>query len=104
MVNHTGQFDANLAAVAGDDPILFMELREAFMESFRYQVDLLTRARCDGNWEVAAQRLRGLGASFHFPELADLAERALDGPPGEPVVVRQLQQLCAGFAANIADG
>lgn len=101
MVNHTGQFDANLAAVAGDDPALFMELREAFVESLRQQVDLLGRARCDGNWEVAAQRLKGLAASFHFPELGALAERALDGPPGEPTVVRQLQQLCAGFDADL---
>ena len=103
MVQHAGDFDATLAAAAGDDRALLDELRLAFAESLTQQVDLLRRARCDGNWEVAAQRLRSLGASFHAPELVALAEQALDSAPGEPGVVRKLDALTQRFAADRAD-
>ncbi|HEY6815327.1 MAG TPA: hypothetical protein VI168_07300, partial [Croceibacterium sp.] len=76
---------------------LLRELRAAFVESFGQQLDLLRRARCDGNWEVAAMRLKGLGASFHAPELVRLADLALDGAPGEPGVLRKLDRLLADF-------
>jgi hypothetical protein len=98
MAHDAGDFDATLAAAAGDDAALLHELRAAFVESLTQQVDLLRRARCDGNWEVAAMRLRGLGASFHAPELVRLAEQALDGAPGEPGVLRRLDRFCAEFA------
>ena len=97
MVQIAGDFDATLAAAAGEDPALLHELRAAFVDSLTQQVDLLRRARCDGNWETAAMRLKGLGASFHAPELVRLAEQALDGAPGEPGVLRQLDRLCAEF-------
>ena len=98
MAHEAGDFDATLAAAAGEDLALLGELRAAFVDSLTQQVDLLRRARCDGNWHVAAMRLRGLGASFHAPELVRLAEMALDGAPGEPGVVRRLDRLCAEFA------
>lgn len=98
MAQELGTFDANLAAAAGEDPALLAELRAAFLESLAQQVDLLQRARCDGNWEVAALRLRGLGASFHSSELVRLAQQALDGPPGEPLVLRRLAAFRADFA------
>lgn len=97
MAHEAGDFDATLAAAAGEDAALLGELRAAFVESLTQQVDLLRRARCDGNWEVAAMRLKGLGASFHAPELVRLAEQALDGAPGEPGVLRRLDSLCAEF-------
>lgn len=100
MAQHAGDFDATLSAAAGDDGALLQELREAFVESLTQQIDLIGRARCDGNWEVAAQRLKGLGSSFHSRELADLAQEALDGAPGDPKVIRKLQRLCARFAAR----
>jgi len=100
MAHEAAEFDATLAAAAGDDPVLLEELRAAFVESLTQQVDLLRRARCDGNWEVAAQRLKSLGASFRAPELASLAEQALDGAPGEPAVLRKLAALCDRFAAR----
>jgi hypothetical protein len=40
--------DAQLAAVAGSDPDLFVELRSAFLDSARRQLDLMRRSRCDG--------------------------------------------------------
>ena len=100
MAYDAGSFDATLAAAAGDDPLLLAELRAGFVESLEYLVDLLRRARCDGNWEMAAQRLKGLGASFHSPDLVRLAEQALDGAPGEPAILRKLDRLCADFTAS----
>ena len=97
MAHEAGDFDATLAAAAGEDAALLHELRTAFFESLTQQVDLLRRARCDGNWHVAAMRLRGLGASFHAPELIRLAELALDGAPGEPGVLRKLDRFCGDF-------
>jgi hypothetical protein len=64
-----------------------------FSESLARQIDLLRRARCDGNWNVAAMRLKGLGASFNAPDLVRLADRALDSAPGEPVVIRDLERF-----------
>lgn len=100
MVHQAADFDATLAAAAGEDLALLEELRAAFVESLTQQVDLIRRARCDGNWRVAAQRLKGLGESFHAPDLAALAQEALDGAPGDPTVVRKLGALCARFAAR----
>jgi hypothetical protein len=99
MVQVAGDFDATLAAAAGEDAALLVELRGAFVESLTQHIDLLRRARCDGNWEMAAQRIRGLGASFHAPELVRLADLALDGAPGEPGVLRKLDRFRAEFTS-----
>lgn len=84
--------DAALAAAAGDDPALFLELRTAFVESVERQLDLLSRARCDGNWHMAALRLKGLSASFHDTLLMQLADEAIESAPGEPRVLRRIRQ------------
>ena len=98
MAYESGALDATLAAAAGEDPALIAELRSAFIESARKQVDLLGRARCDGNWNVAAMRLKGLAASFHASELYDLAEEALVSAPGEPTVVRKIERALDSFS------
>jgi hypothetical protein len=95
-----GTFDSTLAAAAGDDPVLQSELRAAFADSLARQVDLLGRSRCDGNWQVAALRLRGLAASFHAGELVELADEALSGAPGEPGVIRRLRARAEAFSAT----
>ncbi|MBT2133854.1 Hpt domain-containing protein [Croceibacterium sp. LX-88] len=100
MAYASGDFDSNLAAAAGDDLALREELRNAFFESLGQQIDLLGRSRCDGNWEVAAMRIKGLGTSFHVSELVDLAEEALSGAPGDPAAVRKLSALYNHFAAE----
>ncbi|KUR71123.1 hypothetical protein AQZ52_10625 [Novosphingobium fuchskuhlense] len=82
--------DAHLAVATGDDAELFRELRAAFVESARRQFGLLGRARCDGNWEMAALRLKSLAATFHAEDLIALAEEALTGAPGEPAVLRRI--------------
>ena len=100
MAHEAADFDATLAAAAGEDLALLAELRTAFGESLLQQVDWLRRARCDGNWEVAALRLKGLGSSFHAPDVVKLADEALDGAPGDPAVLRRLTALCDRFAAR----
>jgi HPt (histidine-containing phosphotransfer) domain-containing protein len=95
MAYLSGDLDATLAAAAGDDLSLLRELRTAFVESIERQIDLLHRSRCDGNWQVAAMRLKGLAASFHAEPLIALAEEALDGAPGDPVILRRLKAFLA---------
>jgi len=99
MAYENGALDATLAAAAGGDSALLVELRNAFLESARMQVSLLRRSRCDGNWNVAAMRLKGLGASFHAERLVRLAEEALEGAPGEPAIVRKLERFVDDFTA-----
>lgn len=100
MAYEAGSLETNLAAAAGGDPALIAELRAAFVESVARQVDLLERARCDGNWVVAAMRLKGLAASFHSAPLLALAEEAADAAPGEPGVVRRLKAHVAAFSVT----
>lgn len=98
MAYDHGALDATLAAAAGDDAALMKELRTAFLESAARQLDLLKRARCDGNWNVAAMRLKGLAASFHANDLLKAAETALRGAPGEPMAIREIETVMARFA------
>ncbi|MBF9150089.1 Hpt domain-containing protein [Novosphingobium jiangmenense] len=100
MAYEGASLDANLAAAAGHDEALVRELRAAFLESAERQVDLLGRARCDGNWHVAAMRLKGLAASFHADGLLDLAEQAIDGAPGDPAILRRLRQMLDDLAVS----
>ena len=99
MAFQGGDLDATFASAAGEDAALLAELRAVFAESLDRQIDLLRRARCDGNWHVAAMRLKGLGASFNAPHLVRLAEEALDSAPGEPTVVRKLERFAGDFQA-----
>jgi len=100
MARLANNFAAHIAAAAGDDLALLAELRGAFAESFAQHLDLLGRARCDGNWRIAAQRLNVLGASFHMGDLVDLAQEALESAPGDPQIVRKLTALCERFSAD----
>lgn len=100
MVHESGALDATLAAAAGDDPVLMAELRAAFADSLGRQIDLLGRARCDGNWNVAASRLKGLAASFHAATLIELADEAIAAAPGESTVLRKLTAFMRDFSAG----
>lgn len=100
MVYENGNLDATLAAAAGEDTALLRELRGAFAESVARQIDLLKRARCDGNWHVAAMRLKGVAASFHAQALMDLADEACQAAPGEPTVVRRIEAFYTDFIAS----
>ena len=98
MARESGALDAAISAAAGDDPVLARELRATFVSSLTSQIDLLHRARCDGNWQVAARRLHGLVASFHEAALAKLAGEARDGVPGDSAILRQITRYAEKFA------
>jgi len=97
MAYESGSLDSNLLAAAGDDAALLNELRAAFLDSAQRHLDLLKRARCDGNWVVAAMRIKGLAASFHARDLMDAAETALASAPGEPMAIREIEETIARF-------
>lgn len=99
MAYEVGALDATLSAAAGEDAALFAELRQAFVESLARQVDLLGRARCDGNWQITAMRIKGLAASFHADALIELAEEALEAAPGDPIAVRKIRAFLDEYAA-----
>ncbi|HEX7742506.1 MAG TPA: Hpt domain-containing protein [Sphingobium sp.] len=86
-----GALNAALAAAVGEDVALICDLRIAFIESAERQLDLLRRARCDANWELAAWRLKGLAASFGLTSLMALADEAADTVPGDPRILRQIR-------------
>ena len=90
MAFDPGALNASLAAAVGSDPALMAELKTAFVESVARQLDLLGRARCDANWEIAAARLKSIAASFGAYGLMALADEALEGAPGDPVVLRKI--------------
>lgn len=92
-----GALHVALAAAVGDDPALVAELRGAFLESGATLVDQLKRSRCDANWRMAALRLQGLAASFGAVSVMAAAESAVGGAPGDPVVIREIEQAIADF-------
>jgi len=98
MAYDPGALNASLAAAVGNDPGLMAELRAAFIESASRQTDLMGRARCDANWQFAASRLKSLAGSFGALNLLELADEALTGAPGDPVVLRRLRSAIDDFA------
>ena len=98
MAYEAGALDATFAAAAGEDAATFNALRQAFAESLKHHLDLLRRARCDGNWRMSAMRIKGLAASFHAEQLLALAEEAIDAAPGEPTVIRRIQAWLDEFS------
>lgn len=93
-----GALNAALAAAVGDDRPLIDDLRVAFMESAERHLDLLGRARCDANWQLAAWRLKGLAASFGLTSLMAMADEAVDAAPGDPRILRQLRAVLDDLA------
>lgn len=98
MAYDPGALNASLAAAVGSDSELMSELRAAFIESAARQLDLMGRARCDANWVIAAARLKSLAASFGAAGLVGLADEALEGAPGDPVVLRKIGLAIDDFA------
>ncbi len=98
MAYDPGALDASLAAAVDSDPALMAELRQAFLEGAERQFDLMSRARCDANWQVAGHRLKSLAASFGVTGLISLADEAITGAPGDPVVLRRIAAALTDFA------
>lgn len=80
--------------------MLIADLRRAFFESAARQVDLLSRARCDANWTMAALRLKGLCASFGINNVMKLADEALTSAPGDPVILRRISRALDAIGAE----
>lgn len=98
MAYDPGNLNASLAAAVGSDPLLMTELRQAFLEGAERHADLMARARCDANWQVSGNRLKSLAASFGVTGLIELADEAIDGAPGDPVVLRRIRLALEDFA------
>lgn len=97
MAYDPGALNASLAAAVGSDAMLVDELRGAFLESAARQHDLMSRSRCDANWIISASRLKSVAASFNVTSLVELADEALDGAPGDPVVLRKIARALETF-------
>lgn len=103
-MDQTGtMMNATLSAAVGDNLALIAELRLAFEESAQHHIDLLKRSRCDGNWNIAALRLKGLAGSFHAEGLHEAAELALSSAPGDPVAVRKIELAMQRLTVETAD-
>jgi HPt (histidine-containing phosphotransfer) domain-containing protein len=100
MAYDPGALNASLAAAVGGDSALLAELRAAFIDGALRQADLMARSRCDANWRHSASRLKGIAASFGAVGLMALAEEALAGAPGDPVVLRKIGAAIEEFAAS----
>lgn len=100
MAYDPGALTASLAAAVGNDRELMNELREAFLTSAARQLDLMGRSRCDANWVIASSRLKSIAASFNAVGMIALADEALDGAPGDPVVLRKIGEALGAFSAQ----
>ncbi len=99
MAYHFHGFDSAIAAAVGEDEGLIAELRNALYQSAAHYADLLERARCDANWEMAAHRLKGVAASFGASAVAAAADLALNSAPGDPVALRKVKSEVACLKA-----
>lgn len=97
MAYDPGALVSALAAAVGNDSALVDELRAAFIESAERQHDLMGRSRCDANWVIAGSRLKSVAASFNVTGLVELANEALDGAPGDPVILRKIGKALEAF-------
>ncbi len=97
MAFEFGTLETCLSAAVGDDQALQAELRAALRDGARHHADLLSRARCDANWNVSAHRLKGLAASFGAHDLMDAAGFALQSAPGDPVALRRVDRAVAAL-------
>lgn len=86
----SGPLDRYLSAAVGADPAMAQDLRQTFCDSACELADLMRRARCDANWIMAAERLKGLAATFGIIPLIELSEEAIAGAPGDPAVLRRI--------------
>lgn len=97
MAYDFGALEASVSAAVGDDDELARHLRAAFIEGVNHHADMLARARCDGNWYVAAYRLKGLAASFGAVGLMQAADQAIETVPSDPSAIRRIKRAIAAI-------
>ena len=91
MSYETGNLDAALSAVAGDDPALMNDLRRAFLESADRQIAMAERAVDEAGWKQALWRLRGLSGSFGIISMIALVDELDKVRPGDAKAIRRLR-------------
>lgn len=97
MAYDPGALDAALSAAIGDDPLLAMDLKVAFLSSAAQQAIALERAQDATDWRQAAWRLKGLAASFGATDLMRVAAEAGAAVPGDADVIREVREAIAAF-------
>jgi len=97
MTYDPGALDSTLAAAVGADPALQAELRAAFLDSARRQLEALREASDVGEWRIAAWRLKGLAASFGVTDMMALSEAAADSVPRDAEALRRIERALDGF-------
>ena len=93
----SAQFNALVAQAVGQDDALAREIRASVVAGVRGHADLMRRSRCDANWVMASRRLKGLAESFGLDELVALADVAIEGAPGDPRVLLDIERHLADF-------
>lgn len=96
----SGPLDRYLCAAVGSDAAMARDLHGAFTEGARELADLMRRARCDANWNMAALRLKSLAATFGIVPLIELAEEAMAGAPGDPVMLSRIHAAIDTLSVN----
>lgn len=97
MAYDPGALDSTLAAVVGNDPALAAELRAAFVESALAAHMAMRMCATEAAWIEAAQRMKGLAASFGALRLMATAEEAMSAPPGDTALLRRMDRIIGGF-------
>lgn len=86
-----------MAAAVGNEPRLIAELRVAFFDSATLHVAALRAADSLDDWRAAAQRMKGLAASFGARRLMDAANEALVAPR-TTLGLRKIEQAVAALS------
>lgn len=92
MAYDPGAIDATLAAAVGDEPALIAELREAFTDGVKRNLEAMKSADTPDGWTAAALRLKGLAASFGAVRLMALAAEAAGGQAHDSAILRRLHR------------
>lgn len=95
MAYDPGALEAALAAAVGEEPALIAELRGAFFSSADAHLSALRSAATQADWVAAAQRLKGLSASFGALRVLDAAQSAATASRGDAKAVARIVRALA---------
>lgn len=83
MSYNYGAIETALAAAIGEDSGLIVELRGAFRDSAVAHLNAMASAVDPEEWQDAAQRMKGLAASFGALGIMDAAGAAMRSGPDD---------------------
>lgn len=95
MTYEHGTIDSALAAVAGDEPAVIQDLRQAFVEGVTRALEAMHLAEDGQEWREAALRLKGLAASVNALPLMTLAAQAPDHDVRDPALLDRIGEVVA---------